>query len=116
MTEKVVSAENLEEVKQVGTVIKLSRPFNWEDKDYSELVLDFDKLSGDDLIAIDSDFMAFIKGKRNVFVQFKDEHPAYHMATAAKAAGVDPFMIKALPMRDALKVTGAAKDFLNGLV
>lgn len=116
MSDKVVSTENLEEIKKAGTVVKLSRPFTWEDQEYKELVLNFDGLSGDDIMEIESDFMDFVKGQKNVFVAFKNEHPAYHAVTAAKAAGVNPFMIKKLPARDFLKVTGAAKDFLNGLV
>lgn len=116
MSDKVVSTENLEEIKPAGTVIKLSRSISWDGVDYSELTLDFDRLTGDDIMAIESDFMDFIKGQKNVYVQFKGEHPGYHAVTAAKAAGVSPFMIKKLPARDFLKVTGAAKDFLNGLV
>jgi len=116
MSDKAVSTEKLEEIKPAGRVIKLSRPIVWEDVEYSELTLDFDRLTGDDIMAIESDFMDFIKGQKNVFVQFKGEHPGYHTVVAARAAGVDPFMIKKLSARDFLKVTGAAKDFLNGMV
>lgn len=116
MSDKVVSTENLEEIKPAGTVIKLSRPINWEGSDYSELTLDFDQLSGDDILLIESDFMDFIKGQKNVFVAFKGEHPGYHAVTAAKAAGVHPNLMKKLSAKDFLKATGAAKDFLNGLV
>lgn len=116
MSDKVVQTEQLEEIKPAGTVIKLSRPLSWEETEYTELALDFDGLSGDDIMAIESDFMDFIKGQKNVFVQFKGEHPGYHAVVAARAAGVNPFMIKKLSARDFLRVTGAAKDFLNGLV
>lgn len=116
MSDKVANTENLEEIKQAGTVIKLSRPISWEETEYKELVLDFDRLSGDDIMAIESDFMDYIKGQKNVFVQFKGEHPGYHAVVAARAAGVNPFMLKKLTARDFLKVTGAAKDFLNGWV
>ncbi|CAM3300531.1 MULTISPECIES: phage tail assembly protein [Paenibacillus] len=106
--------ENMEEVKPAGRVIKLSRPVNWEDKEYNVLTLDFDGLSGDDMIAIESEFMSFIKGMKGILVAFKTDHPAYLTVVAAKAAGVDPFMLKKLSARDFLKVTGVAKDFLNG--
>ncbi|MCA4755518.1 phage tail assembly protein [Mycolicibacterium fortuitum] len=116
MSDKVVNTENLEEIKQAGTVIKLSRPIVWEDVEYSELTLDFENLNGDDIMAIESEFLDFVRGQKNVFVAFKGEHPGYHAVAAAKAAGVNPFMLKKLPARDFLKVTGAAKDFLSGLV
>ncbi|QCT03814.1 hypothetical protein E6C60_3103 [Paenibacillus algicola] len=116
MSDVVARTENLEEIQTAGTAIKLSRAITWEDTEYKELTLDFDGLSGDDIMAIESDFMDFIAGQKNVFVKYKTEHPGYHAVVAAKASGVNPLMLKKLTARDFLKVTGAAKDFLNGLV
>lgn len=115
MTDKVVNAENLEAVQQVGVVIKLSQPVVWEDVEYNELKLNFENLSGNDIIDIEADFMDYIVGKRNVFVAFKDEHPAYLAVLAAKAAAIHPNFMKKLTAKDFLKVTGASKRFLNGL-
>ncbi|SMF88149.1 hypothetical protein SAMN05661091_4141 [Paenibacillus uliginis N3/975] len=115
-TEKVVNTENLEEVKQAGTVIKLSRPVVWEDAEIKELRIDIATLSGDDIMDIESDFMDFVRGQRNVYVAFKVDHPGYLAVLAAKGAGVHPNLMKKLSARDFLKATGAAKDFLNGLV
>ncbi|MNO15521.1 hypothetical protein D3C76_51870 [compost metagenome] len=115
MSDKVVNTDNLEEVKQVGVVIKLSRPITWDEVEYKELNLNFDSLSGDDIIDAESDFMDFVVGKKNVFVAFKDEHPAYLAVLAAKAAGIHPNFMKKLAGKDFLKVSGASKRFLNGL-
>lgn len=115
MNDKVVKSEDLVEVQSAEVVIKLSQPVVWEDKEYKELRLNFQRLTGDDIIDAESDFMDFVIGKRNVFVSFKTDHPAYHAVLAAKALGVHPNFMKKLKAADFLKVTGAAKDFLNGL-
>lgn len=116
MSEKAVKSEDLQEVTQAGTVVKLSRPISWEGTDYKEFTLNFDGLSGQDILEVESDFMDFIRGQKNVFVQFKNEHPGYLAVIAAKAAGVHPNLMKKLPGKDFLKVTDAARDFLSGLV
>ncbi|PAD73912.1 phage tail assembly protein [Paenibacillus campinasensis] len=115
MSDKVVNVENLEEVQSAGTVVKLSRPFVWEDETYTEFNLDFGKLSGEDILKVEGEFINFIRGQKNVFVAFKTEHPAYHAVVAARAAGIDANMLKHLPAKDFLRVTGAAKDFLSSL-
>ncbi|MET3831027.1 hypothetical protein ABIC86_002493 [Paenibacillus sp. DS2363] len=105
--------EQMEAVKPTVVTIPLSKPVTWEDENYSELRLDYEGLSGDDIINLESDFMDFIAGKRNVFVAFKDEHPAYLAVLSARAAGVHPNFMKKLGAKDFLKVTGAAKNFLH---
>ncbi|MDU0332539.1 phage tail assembly protein [Paenibacillus sp. 3LSP] len=116
MSEHTVKTEDLQEVQTVGKVIMLSRPIKWEDVEYKELKLDFETLSGQDILDVESDFMDFIRGQKNVFVQFKTEHPGYLAVIAAKAAGVHPNLMKKLSGKDFLKVTGAARDFLSSLV
>ncbi|MNW64743.1 hypothetical protein D3C74_430490 [compost metagenome] len=100
---------------QAGTVVKLSRPITWDDVEYKELKLDFEALSGQDILDVESDFMDFIRGQKNVFVQFKTDHPGYLAVIAAKAASTHPNLMKKLTAKDFLKATGAARDFLSGL-
>lgn len=116
MSDKIVSTENLEEVKHPGTVVRLSRSVTWEDETITELSFNFDELSGSDIIDVESDFMDFIRGQKNVFVALKTDHPGYLAVLGAKAAGVHPNLMKKLAAKDFLKVTGASKNFLNGLV
>lgn len=95
--------------------ITLSRSVIWEDEKIEKLSLNFESLSGDDLLDVESEFMDFIQGQKNVFVAFKANHPAYLAVLAAKAAGVHPNLMKKLRAKDFLKATGAAKDFLSDL-
>lgn len=102
-----------EEVAQPkGTAIKLSFPISWEGTDYTELNLNFEKLSGDDIIAIEEDFLTLNQG-RNFHPFLKKEHPAYLAALAARALGVHPNFTKKLAVRDFNKVIGAANLFLT---
>ncbi|MEK5477579.1 hypothetical protein NYE70_11600 [Paenibacillus sp. FSL R5-0407] len=116
MSEATVKVDELQDVKQAGTVIKLSRPVVWEDVEHKELILKFDDLSGDDFIDIEGDFLDFVSGKKNVFMSYKNQHPAYFAVIAAKASGVHPNLMKKLSGKDFLKVTGAARDFLSVMV
>ncbi|MEK5086831.1 phage tail assembly protein [Paenibacillus sp. FSL M8-0228] len=105
-----------EEVAQpTGTVIRLSLSVNWEDVDYKELNLEFDKLTGEDIISLEGDFLALNQGK-NFLPAFKNEHPAYLAVLAAKAAGVHPNFLKKLPAKDFNRVIGASRRFLDGLI
>nr|WP_145402959.1 phage tail assembly protein [Paenibacillus xylanexedens] len=113
MAEQEKKMDDLTEVQQAGVIVKLSRPLTWEDVEYTELKLDFDDLSGDDIIDAEGEFIDFVAGKRNVLVAFKDDHPAYLAVLAAKAAGVHPNFMKKLKAADFMKVTGASKRFLN---
>lgn len=111
MSENVVKPE-MQETQEAGTVIKLSRPFTWEEKEYTELRLDFEKLSGDEIMALEADFLAMNEG-RNFLPAFKTDHPAYQAVLAAKALGVHFNFLKKLPAKDFNKVTVAARNFLN---
>lgn len=113
MVEQEKKIEDMKEVIQAGVVVKLSQPFVWEDVEHTELQLNFDDLSGDDMIDAEGEFIDFIAGKKNVLIAYKDEHPAYHAVIAAKAAGVHPNFMKKLKAPDFVKVTGATKRFLN---
>lgn len=105
--------DDLQVEQGAGTVIKLSRPFIWEDTEYTELNLDFEKLSGDDIISLESDFLE-MNGQRNFLPAFKSEHPAYLSVLAAKVLGVHFNFLKKLPAKDFNKVVDAARNFLKG--
>ncbi|MNW52955.1 hypothetical protein D3C74_304960 [compost metagenome] len=103
----------VEVAQPTGTVIKLSLPVTWEETEYKELHLDFDKLTGEDIIALEADFLVLNQGK-NFLPSFKSEHPAYLAVLAAKSIGVHPNFTKKLNAKDFNKMTGAAKRFLDG--
>ncbi|MBU5672646.1 phage tail assembly protein [Paenibacillus brevis] len=102
----------VQETKQAGTVIKLSRPFTWEGVEYKELDLNFERLTGDEIVSLESDFLALNEGK-NFIPYMKSEHPAYQAVLAAKALGVHYNCMKKLPAKDFNRVTKAARDFLR---
>lgn len=115
MTENTGKNEELMKGKESAKVITLVEPIVWEDETITELKLDFDQLSGDDILTVEGEFMDFIAGVKNVFIYYKNDHPGYQAVLAAKAAGVHPNVMKKLKGKDFLKVTGAAKLFLKGL-
>lgn len=90
-------------------VIKLSSVVKWEDKELSELALDFDSLTGDDLASAEAEMQA--DGIVPVFV---DTSKRYMMYVAARAAGVPVEFIRKLRAGDAMKVTLAVQGFLMG--
>ena len=90
-------------------VIKLRKPVKWEDKELSEIVLDLDGLTGDDLAAAETEMAA--SGIVPVFV---DVSKRYHMHVAAKAAGVSVELLGKLKAPDATKVCMAVQNFLMG--
>lgn len=109
-------AEKVVEPLQPAVVeISLSQSVVWEEQKIERLSLNFGGLSGEDILDVESEFMDFIEGQKNVIVAFKTSHPSYLAVLAAKAAGVHPNLMKKLRAKDFLKVTGAAKNFLFNL-
>lgn len=86
--------------------IKLSKEFEYEGKTYKTLNLDMDKLTGKDILAVESEAVAMAGGPVTDFSK------TYQAVLAAKAAGVAPDMIIALPAKDFLTVTLEASAFL----
>jgi hypothetical protein len=90
-------------------VIKLKVPVKWEDLNLSELVLDLDGLSGNDLANAEAEMQ--LSGIVPVMV---DTSKSYAIYVAAKAAHVPVGLILALRAPDCTKVTLAVQGFLMG--
>lgn len=101
-----------EEVKD-ERVYTLSRPFIFEDETYTELVLDFDKLSGNDLNDALREMRATGYLTAQEVIPLMEMHKPYQAFVVAKAAGVFPGLIFALPAKDFSKLTTKAMVFLN---
>lgn len=87
------------------TEITLSKPFEFCGETYEKIEMDFDKLTGADIEAIEEELYAQTK-----FVVVKEEwSKRYQRHLAAKAAGVPNDMIEALPARDYKKIVKAAE-------
>lgn len=115
MSEQTVNKEEKIEVTQLTRVITLSKPIVWEDETITELKLDFDQLTGDDILMVEGEFFDYVQGVKNVYVYYKNDHPGYHAVLAAKASAVHPNLMKKLKAKDFLKATGAAKLFLRNM-
>jgi len=89
--------------------IKLSVPVKWEDTERTELVLDLDSLTGDDLASAEAEMQ--LAGVVPVMV---DTSKRFMMYVAAKAAKVPVEFIGKLKASDATKVTLAVQGFLMG--
>jgi len=87
--------------------IKLSKPYSYDGKDYEEINLDFDILTGNDLIKAEAE-ARIIGGPMPVPELSKQ----YQAVIAAKAARVHVDMITGLPAKDFSKITVMVQDFL----
>ena len=93
-----------------GQVYTLTRTFEFEGKTYEELTLDFDKLTGDDLLSCENELNATIS--EGTFIPMKEIDKRYLALVVAKAAGVPSELIRKLPAKDFSKVTVRAQNFL----
>ena len=86
--------------------ITLSKPLKYKDSELSQIDLELDKLTGQDLIDIESGFTA-----RGQNVQLFSQ--GYFAAIAAKSAHLPVEVIKSLPVKDFMRVTNQVIFFLN---
>lgn len=86
--------------------ITLSHPVPYKDTQLDSLDLDLDALTGNDLIAIEDSLRA--SGQVNLFSQ------SYFAAIAARSAHIPVEILKALPVKDFMKVTSEVINFLGG--
>ncbi|MEC0092502.1 phage tail assembly protein [Paenibacillus macquariensis] len=107
--------ENISVNEVGGRAYKLSRPFTYEDKEYKEIKFDFEKLTGDDIIACESEMYEVVGSSDVLTMMMKETHPGYQTVIAAKAASLHFRIIKAMPAKDFIRVTKMAQRFLLGM-
>lgn len=86
-----------------------SRPFKFEGEPVESLTLDFDSLSGDDILSVNRQYQAESNQPAGWSLEMDKEYQAY---IVAKAAGVHVGLIKAAPAKDFTKLTLRARNFL----
>ncbi|MGG4034204.1 phage tail assembly protein [Paenibacillus cisolokensis] len=96
------------EEKAGGSIFKLRRPISFEGETYAELNLDFESLTGEDVIACERQFLSENNG--STFV--KETSKAYQSYIVARAAGVPVELIRKLSAGDFSRVTLRAQNFL----
>lgn len=90
-------------------VHKLSKPFTYEDKTYEEFTFEWDKLTGNDYLAIEAEMGAI--GKVLITPEFSGEF-VVRMATKACTENIGSDVLCALPLNDFNKIRGKARSFL----
>jgi hypothetical protein len=101
--EKVTDSDTQAEGKRV----KLSKPYTYEDKTYTEFVFNFDGLIGKDMLAIEAEMAAV-----GEFALSPEISTSYLSKLAARAARVGSDVIENLPIRDFAKVKDESRNFL----
>lgn len=107
--------ETKEEVKVVtdsdtpegAYVHEFTKPYTFEEKTYTKLVFDFEKLIGDDLVAIENEMAAV-----GEYALSPEISTSFLYRLAAKAAGVGSDVIAHMPIRDFGKIKNKSRDFL----
>ncbi|WP_217562789.1 phage tail assembly protein [Paenibacillus sp. GbtcB18] len=93
-------------------VYKLSRPFTFEGQEYTKIILDFDKLTGKDLLSCEQQLKSIIGPQE--FLPVKGVDSRYQAIVASRASGLPYEFFEELPASDFSKVTQRAQNFLFG--
>lgn len=116
---KTVNKKAAEETKEAVAVVtdsdtpegayvhEFTKPYTFEEKTYTKLVFDFEKLIGDDLVAIENEMAAV-----GEYALSPEISTSFLYRLAAKAAGVGSDVIAHMPIRDFGKIKNKSRDFL----
>lgn len=94
-------------MKETENKITFAPPYVYEDKSYSELQFDFEKLTGTDLVSIENEMAAV-----GEYVLSPEISTSFLCRLAAKAAGVGTDVIEHMPIKYFIKVRNMSRDFL----
>lgn len=86
---------------------KFSSAVEMEGKKYTTLTFYFDRLTGDDIEAVEAELQ-----DQNKYVLSPEISSAFQCILAAKAAGVASDDIRRLPVKDYMKIKNKARSFL----
>ena len=92
--------------------VKLSRTVAYEDKTYTELSLDFGRLTGESITKAERLFRIEVPEHNNI--QNILASPTYWQILGAIAAGVRYGVVKAMPIKDSLELVGRVRLFFEG--
>ena len=83
------------------------KPFEYEGKTYTELTFNFERLSGRDMVSIETEMQM-----NNEYALAPEISRSFQGKMAAKAAGIGSDVLEAMPLKDFNKITNAARSFL----
>ena len=83
------------------------KPFEYEGKTYTELTFNFERLSGRDMVSIETEMQM-----NNEYAIAPEVSRSFQAKMAAKAAGIGSDVLDAMPIKDFNRITNAARSFL----
>lgn len=83
------------------------KPFEYEGKTYTELTFNFERLSGRDMVSIETEMQM-----NNEYALAPEISRSFQGKMAAKATGIGSDVLEAMPLKDFNKITNAARSFL----
>ena len=98
--------------EEMENTIKLTRPVQFDGETITEITLDFEKLSGEDIEKAEMQFNA--ENPQNSITMVKEMAKGFTAIVAAKAAGVHVGVIRKMSAPDYAKVTMRTTVFLMG--
>lgn len=106
-TKEAVKVVTDSDTPEGAYVHEFTKPYTFEEKTYTKLVFDFEKLIGDDLVAIENEMAAV-----GEYALSPEISTSFLYRLAAKAAGVGSDVIAHMPIRDFGKIKNKSRDFL----
>lgn len=99
-------SEKIDTTPKTVETLKLSKPVKWEDEEIKELNMDFSRMTGDDLEAVEREWI--MGGGGGVAETSK----SFLMHIVARAAGTRVEVVRKMAIRDVSKATLMAQNFL----
>ena len=106
-TKEAVKVVTDSDTPEGAYVHEFTKPYTFEEKTYTRLVFDFEKLIGDDLVAIENEMAAV-----GEYALSPEISTSFLYRLAAKAAGVGSDVIAHMPIRDFGKIKNKSRYFL----
>lgn len=88
-------------------IVKLNQEYNFDGKKYTEIELDFENLTGKELLIAESEFK-----KRNKGATVKELEDGWLLTVAEKASGIKYGSLLELKGKDYIKIINAARNFI----
>ena len=92
----------------MAEIVKLDREYTLSGKKYTEIVLDFEELGGNDLIVAEKEYK-----KRNKGAAVKELEDGWAITVASKASGIRYGDLLNLKGKDYMRGLNRTKGFLN---
>ncbi|MEA5057774.1 MAG: phage tail assembly protein [Anaerotignum propionicum] len=107
MENTTATVEKTAEINEGVYTHKFKKPFEYAGATYKELTFNFERLTGNDMISIETEMAT-----RSQYALAPEISRNFQSKMAAKAAGIGSDVLEVMPLVDFNKITNAARDFL----